>query len=192
MPFSNIIKKIFTIFILISVFLAIGGCEALKYKKTNVKDNPISGKERARKNVAEGKGFSISNIGKNSGNYQFASSNPLWRASLEILDFVPLSNVDYSGGIIITDWFDSDNNSDLKISVKFLTNELRADGLDVQIFEKTCTSTKCKTRKLESNISNEIKETILRKAAVIIRSADSKRAKEYYKKNPSTVLADPD
>ena len=73
-----------------------------------------------------------------------------------------------------------------------MTNELRADGLDVQIFEKTCTSTKCKTRKLESNISNEIKETILRKAAVIIRSADSKRAKEYYKKNPSTVLADPD
>ncbi len=33
----------------------------------------------------------------------------LWRASLEILDFIPLTTVDYSGGIIITDWYNDKN-----------------------------------------------------------------------------------
>ena len=41
--------------------------------------------------------------------YEFSTSNPMWRASLEVLDFIPLSTVDYSGGMIITDWYSEDS-----------------------------------------------------------------------------------
>ena len=49
----------------------------------------------------------------------------MWRASLETLDFLPLTTVDYSGGIIITDWyFDNTGKSEesIKISIRFLSN----------------------------------------------------------------------
>jgi len=187
MQLSYNIKKITPVLALISIFFVNVGCDVLKYKRTDVKDNPVNVKERARKNVAEGKGFSLGNIGnRGSGNFEFASSNPLWRASLEILDFTPLSNVDYSGGIIITDWFDNENdkNSNLKISIKFLSNEIRADGLNVQIYEKICKDDNCTTRKLENNVSNEIKATILRKASLIVKKQRGKKAKDYFKKNP--------
>ena len=165
-------------------FLNISSCGL--YKRSDIKDNPANVKERMRKNVAEGKSFSLSNIGKGgSGNFEFASSNPMWRASLEMLDFTPLSNVDYSGGIIITDWFDNENekNSNLKISIKFLSNEIRADGLDVSIFEKKCTDNICKTRKLEKNVSIDIKKTILKKAALLVKNQRIKNSKSYRKKN---------
>ena len=163
------------------------------YKRSDVKDNPVNVKERARKNVAEGKSFSLSNIGKGgSGNFEFASSNPMWRASLEMLDFTPLSNVDYSGGIIITDWFYNENdvNSNLKISIKFLSNVIRADGLDVSIFEKKCTNGVCKTRKLENNISTDVKKTILKKASLMVKNNETKNSKEYFKKNTDLSESD--
>ena len=173
------------------IFLNISACGL--YKRSDVKDNPVNVKERARKNVAEGKSFSLSNIGKGgSGNFEFASSNPMWRASLEMLDFTPLSNVDYSGGIIITDWFDNENdvNSNLKISIKFLSNEIRADGLDVSIFEKKCTNGVCKTRKLENNISTDVKKTILKKASLMVINNETKNTKEYLKKNTDLSESD--
>ena len=58
-----------------------------------------------------------------STNYEFSTSNPMWRASLEVLDFLPLATVDYSGGVIISDWYtDNDPNEALKITVRFLDN----------------------------------------------------------------------
>ena len=191
MLFFKITKKSVICSTIILFFLLTSGCGL--YKRSDVKDNPVNAKQRARKNVAEGKSFSLGNIGKNKGgNYQYASSNPLWRASLDILDFTPLSNVDYSGGIIITDWFDNDNdkNSNLKISVQFLSTEIRADGLNVTIFEKNCIENVCKTRKLENNISNDIKKTILKQAALIKKNIRVKNSKEYFKKN--TDLSDSD
>ena len=43
---------------------------------------------------------------------------------------MPLSSVNYSGGIIITDWYSDGNSLDesVKISIRFLTNEVRADA----------------------------------------------------------------
>ena len=181
---SNIVKSCLYYIGILLFFLNISACGL--YKRSDVKDNPVNVKERARKNVAEGKSFSLSNMGKDgSGNFEFASSNPMWRASLEMLDFTPLSNVDYSGGIIITDWFDNENekNSNLKISIKFLSNEIRADGLDVSIFEKKCTDNICKTRKLEKNVSIDIKKTILKKAALLVKNQRIKNSKSYRKKN---------
>jgi hypothetical protein len=140
------------------------------YRKTDARKVPVSGMERAKKNIEEGKGFRLFDTERNKrgGVFDFASSNPMWRATIELLDFVPFSNVDYSGGIIITDWYyDSDELSDsLKITVKFLSNEIRSDGLNVSIHNRTCNEiNKCKISKLDSKLSEEIKVAILKKAA---------------------------
>ena len=60
----------------------------------------------------------------------------MWRASLETLDFLPFTTVDYSGGVIITDWYsDQDSNESIKITIRFLSNDIRADSLQVSIKE---------------------------------------------------------
>jgi len=140
------------------------------YRKTDARKVPVSGMERAKKNIEEGKGFRLFDSERNKGGgvFDFASSNPMWRATIELLDFVPFSNVDYSGGIIITDWYyDNDELSDsLKITVKFLSNEIRSDGLNVSIHNRICNeiNNKCKISKLDSKLSEEIKVAILKKA----------------------------
>ena len=106
-----------------------------------------------------------------SGAFDFATSNEMWRASLELLDFTPLHNVDYSGGIIITDWFSEREDQDpIKITIRFLSNEIRADGLIVTIHKKICKEKQfdnCKIIKIKSTLSQEIKLAILKKAAII-------------------------
>ena len=105
----------------------------------DARKNPTNALERARKNVEEGKGTSLGGlIGNRGTNYEFSSSNPLWRASLEILDFLPLNTVDYSGGMIISDWYsDSSNNESLKITIRFLSNEVRSESVKIIIKKKT-------------------------------------------------------
>ena len=89
------------------IFIFLASCSvpnAIKPKKVR-KDRPIGALERARQNVEQGRGISLKDMaGKKSTTYEFSTSNPLWRASLETIDFMPLATVDYSGGIIITDW----------------------------------------------------------------------------------------
>ena len=150
---------------LISIFL-LNSCGI--YKKTDARTTPTNAKERVKKNMEEGKGFRLGNLGKKSGgDFQFASSNPLWRATLNKLDFAPLSNVDYAGGIIVTDWFsEGDTKNQIKITVRFLTNEIRSDAIDIIIHKKNCdTYNKCKISKIENSLNDEIKLAILKKAA---------------------------
>jgi len=157
---------------LITFILLITGCGI--YKPVDTRKVPVNATERAQKNIQEGRGFRLSNFGKKRsvGSFEFASSNEMWRASIDLLDFAPFSNVDYSGGIIITDWFSDEdkNNEFIKITVKFLSNEIRADGLEVIIHNKKCSNqnqNECKVSKVESNISQEIKLAILQEAAKI-------------------------
>ena len=141
-------------------------------------DQPVNADERVKKNLEEGKGLRL-NLGNNNkgGNFQFASSNPLWRATLEKLDFIPLANVDYAGGVIITDWYgDIGSDEEIKVAVRFLTNEIRSDALDVTIYKKKCTSiNKCRTSKIKNNTNNEIKASILKRAAILEKEAKSKK-----------------
>ena len=126
--------------ILISFFLV--SCGPFKPKKTDLRKIPGDPKLKREKNIREGRGFRIMGMieeKKGGGNFQFASSNEMWRASLELLEFTPLSNVDYSGGIIITDWFSENSEQDpIKITIRFLSTEIRADGLKVIIYKKIC------------------------------------------------------
>ena len=159
----RIIEKL--IFILTFLFI-LSNCAALK--PGDSKGAPLNSQERARKNVNEGRGVSIGNIlGQKNTNYEFSSSNPLWRASLEIVDFLPLTVVDYSGGIIITDWYQENNdNESLKITIRFLSNEIRSDSLQIIIHQKKCkTDSNCNIKILNSKINNELISAIIKKAA---------------------------
>ena len=110
--------------------------------------------KRESKNIEEGRGFRLKGIGGNN-NFQFASSNPIWRASLDVLEFAPLLNANYSGGIIITDWMSSDNetaNEFYKITVKFLSNEIRSDAIKIILHEKNCDiSNQCRITEIKSD-----------------------------------------
>ena len=140
---------------------------------------PVSGDERVKKNMEEGRGFRLSTLGKKGGDFMFSSSNPMWRASMDKLSFAPLSVVDYGGGIIITDWFsEGDNNEEIKIAVRFLSNEIRSDAIKVIIHKKKCeTFNNCKISSIENSTNNEIKFAILKQAA-IIKKQDLAKTKE--------------
>ena len=176
------IIKIYSILIFFSFFLnscggKLPGADARKYP-----DDP---KLRVKKNMEEGRAFRLSDSMKNnkSGNgvFEFASSNELWRASLDTIDFMPLSSVNYSGGIIITDWYSSNQSSDesIKISIRFLTNEIRSDAIDIKVFIKKCSSlSNCLISEKQGDISNELKKKILKTAAIYKTEKQSKKQKE--------------
>ena len=141
-----------------------------KFKPTNARETPTNALERARKNVEEGRGVSIGgalNRNKNT-TYEFSTSNPLWRASLEALDFLPLSVVDYSGGIIVTDWYGDEINESIKITIRFLSNEIAANSLKIIVHKKNCPiNSNCSVNILNSKINNELLASIVKKAAVL-------------------------
>ena len=118
--------------------------------------------------------------GSGGTSYQFASSNPMWRATLEILDVLPLSNVDYSGGIITTDWYNEGTSLDesLKITVRFLTNEIRSDGIRIIVHKKRCTvGQNCKITKITSAIEQELQVAILKKAILFEKEFNKNKKK---------------
>ena len=159
----------FIIFFLLSLTLILNSCGI--YRPVDARNIPDTAKERARKNLEEGKGVSINSLakGRNQG-FEFSTSNPLWRASLEILDFLPLNTVDYSGGLIITDWY-SDNqkqNEYIKITIRFLDNEIKADSLKIIVHQKICNKdNNCSTKIIKSNLSEELNYSILKTAAIL-------------------------
>jgi len=120
------------------------------------------------------------NEGRGGTSYQFASSNPMWRATLEILDFLPLANVDYSGGIITTDWYNEGTALDesIKITVRFLTNEVRSDGIKIIVHKKRCNlEQSCKITKISSAIEQELQVAILKKAIIFEREFNKNKKK---------------
>ena len=120
-------------FISILLIISLASCGVLQKPDWSKVAEP-DGKKRAQQNVRDGKGIKwMGSKNKGGGNFLFASSNPMWRASLEVVDFMGLSNVDYAGGLIITDWYSDDNpNESIKITLKFLSNEIRVDAVQVK------------------------------------------------------------
>jgi len=172
------------IIILFSVIILLtqSACNALKPRKVSAKDFPPDPRQRVKKNLEEGKGFRLFD-GKRSGTtYDFASSNPLWQATLDTLDFMPLVSANYSGGIVITDWYSENNtpNESVKISVRFLTNEIRSDALDINVFLKKCSQnlTNCSISKNNNDLIADLNLNILKKASRYQREMLEKRKKE--------------
>ena len=173
---SFIILKSITLLFIASIFLnacngKLPGADARKY--------PPDPKKRVEQNMAEGKGFRLMETmgGAKGGVFEFASSNELWRASLDTIDFMPLASVNYSGGIIITDWYSTDqaSNDSIKISIRFLTNEIRSDALDIKVFNKKClTQLNCTISEKTGNLVPELKRKILKTAAIYEKEKEKK------------------
>ena len=171
MKFNKSYKILFFLIIIPFALMSCTGPDGkFKLPGADARKYPADPKQRVEQNLREGKGIRFKDTFKQKGGvFDFASSNELWRASLDVIDFMPLSSVNYSGGIIITDWY-TDKNSpgeSIKISIRFLTNEIRSDALDVKIFTRKCidTSVNCSVSNLSGNLSTEIKKEILKKAA---------------------------
>ena len=172
-------KKIIFLSLFLSIFLiSCAKVDPVTGEKILIETNP----QVKAKKFSEEKGGIFGNIGAKSStnNVEFSNSNPLWRATLKSLDFLPLLNADYSGGIIIYDWYgNTDNSNDqIKISIRFLNNELRSDSLEVIIHKKNCINfEKCITKKIDDNLNREIKDKILNTAR-IIKIEESKKDKK--------------
>lgn len=175
-----ILNKKITNFIAFFLILILASCA--KIPKPDFSKKPVlepNAKKRARQNVIEGRGFSFGSKNNSGGDFLFASSNPMWRASLDIIDFMSLSTVDYAGGLIITDWYSEENsNESIKITIKFLSNEIRADGLKINFHKKTCSQNfSCVVKKLDTDLDIQMKDKILRKAVVYQKELNTKKKK---------------
>ena len=175
--------RLLKILLLLQLIISLNSCGPLAYKKVDSKKISNDPDERVKKNIEEGKSFKLLGEKKFGGatTFEFASSNELWRATLDTIDFMPLTTANYSGGIIVTDWY-SDNqnlNENIKITIRFLTNEIRSDALDLKIFYKNCdSSNKCKIIEKEGNLSKELKKEILKKAVIYQQQAKVKKDKK--------------
>ena len=166
-----IFKNIKLVITKVLVFILVSGLLSCSSDKQEAKKNsPIIKKtyepntfERARKYADENPIFSLGKPKKND-NLVIGTSNILWRASLETLDFMPLANADFNGGVIITDWYSTKNNNNesIKISVQFVSYELARNSIVVKGFKKNCNDNggSCKisriTKETESDIENKI------------------------------------
>ncbi len=170
-------SKLFLIFL---ITFSLNACGT--FKKVDQRERASTPEERRRQAVEQGRGIGLGALTKRgSTNYEFSSSNPLWRASLETLDFLPLTTVDYSGGAIVTDWYTDNLNNDqesLKITVRFLSNEIRSDSLKIIVHKKNCkNSNNCKTSLLPSSskINEELRAVILKKASIFEKEKKNKK-----------------
>ena len=170
----------FTKIAVFALFLILNSC-AGGLPGGDARKNSPDPKQRVKNNLETGKGFRLNSLLDKGGNFEFASSNELWRASLDTLGFMPLVSANYSGGIIITDWYSENKKSDyIKITLRFLSNEVRSDAIDIKIFYKNCdTLMNCTTTERDNELKKELKKEILKKAAIYKKQKVDKNFKPY-------------
>ena len=181
----NISKFLKTFVFILIIPLILSSCKSpegkFKLPGGDARKFPADPAKRVEKNLKEGRGFKINDAFGNQkgGVFDFASSNELWRASLDTIDFMPLLSVNYSGGIIVTDWYSdeqSESGESVKISIRFLTNEIRADALDVKVFSRKCNSaSSCVVKEINDELAPELTKQILKKATLYKKEALDKK-----------------
>jgi len=172
------IKNITKLSLYFLIILQLTSCGI--YRPTDAREFPPEPEKRVKKNLDEGRGFRLFKDDSKGGVFDFASSNELWRASLDTLDFMPLISADYGGGIIITDWYNENNNYEdaIKISIRFLTNEIRSDALNIKVYTKKCENlNKCSISENNPEIQNKLISTILSKATRYKQEKEKKSKK---------------
>ena len=166
---------------LLSILIFLNSCGG-KLPGADAKKFPPEPDKRVQKNLEEGRGFRLSTLNKKGGGtFDFASSNELWRASLDAIDFMPLASANYSGGIIITDWYSEGNSNEaIKITIRFLSNEIRTDSLLIKIYYRKCEiNFNCKVTEKKGNLNKELLKKILKMAAVYEKQNKDKNFKPY-------------
>ena len=180
------LKKFSLLPIFLIILVLLNSCGKNFFRGADARKVSPDPRERVKKNLEEGKGFRLNDVVKKGagrgGNFEFASSNELWKASLDIIEFMPLTSANYSGGIIITDWYSNSTNPNetIKITIRFLSNEIRSDAIDINVFYKKCDREyKCVVQKNNENIESELRREILKKATIYQKQTKAKN-KSFY------------
>ena len=93
---------------------------------------------------------------------------------------MPLTSANYSGGIIITDWYSEDQMNFIKITLRFLSNEVRSDAINIKVFYKICDENmKCEMTEKKGKLEEELKIQILKQAAIYKKQTKDKNFKPY-------------
>tara|TARA_B100000674_G_C37587747_1_gene799382 strand:+ start:83 stop:634 length:552 start_codon:yes stop_codon:yes gene_type:complete len=173
-----LVLAIISIIFLTSCKNGVPGADAKKF--------PPDPRERVKRNLEEGRGFRLDTaFKKGATNFEFASSNELWRATLDSIDFMPLLSANYSGGIIITDWYSENSKDYVKLTLRFLSNEIRSDAISIKVFYKSCKDQlNCKTFEKKGELEKELKKQILKKAAIYKKQTKDKNFKPYTSSTP--------
>jgi len=180
---KNYLIKYSKIIIFFVIFVILAKCAGSK--------DPVTGErqviepnieKRAKDYVEKGGGGLMNILGKpnENTNFKFSTSNVLWRATLKSLDFLPLINADYTGGIIIYDWYSQTNSSkeQIKISVQFLSDEIRSDSIKILAHKKKCDNAdRCSNSAVDQNFANSIKESIINTARTL-KIEEAKKGKK--------------
>ena len=150
------------------------------------RDVPTGGIDRAKKNIKEGRGISLKGLtGNRSTTFEFGTSNPMWRATFDVIDFMPLITVDYAGGMIITDWYTDKRapSESLKFTIRFLSNDIRADSIKIIIHRRVCQQkTDCVIKKISSKLEHEVRTAILQRAALLDEGKIDKKVEDKKRK----------
>ena len=180
------LEKINKLSVFLIILVLLNACGNNFFRGADARKVSPDPRERVKKNLEEGKGFRLNDVVKKGagrgGNFEFASSNELWKASLDIIEFMPLTSANYSGGIIITDWYSNNTNPNetIKITIRFLSNEIRSDAIDINVFYKKCDREyKCVVQKNNENIESELRREILKKATIYQKQTKAKN-KSFY------------
>ena len=178
------LSKSFILFVFLSVFL-------VSCAKDKGKDNDITAKdkewipsmdERIKKEAKEGRGlFGKSGViggGGGGGSITFANTNLMWKASLKALEEIPLAQVDYAGGMIITDWYGGKNASDkeeIKITIRFLSDEISSSSFKIITHKRICIKSNCSIEMGKSSFNQLIKEKIVASARSLSVEEENKK-----------------
>ena len=178
------IKKVIKVIIVPILCLNLVACNG-KFPGADARKNPADPELRVKKNLEEGRGFTFNDLTERSGTFDFASSNELWRASLDVIDFMPLITVDYAGGMIITDWYTDKRapSESLKFTIRFLSNDIRADSIKIIIHRRVCQQkTDCVIKKISSKLEHEVRTAILQRAALLDEGKIDKKVEDKKRK----------
>ena len=178
MIFLKTFSKITVFLLLLAVISNCAKTDPITGEKIII--NPDTGKKS--REFADKQGGLFGDIGGKNKNttFEFGTSNVLWRATLKALEFLPLANADYAGGIIVYDWYSDkvDSKEQIKISIKFLSNELKSSSIQVVGHKKICQGNEtCFTTKLDDKFILEIKDSIINSARTL-KIADTKKVQE--------------
>ena len=90
----------------------------------------------------------------------------LWRATLDTLNFLPLSSADPIGGVVISDWYATPEMPDehLKVTVYILDRRLRADAVRVSVFRQVRMETGWIDAQINPDTSIRLENVILSRA----------------------------
>ena len=179
----NIKNTVYIVFFAIILSIFTHACSKQDNPSKTKRINP-NVDERAREAADKGPTI-LDRFKDNQGtNFQFGTSNVLWRATLSSIDFMPLLAVDYAGGVIVTDWYGKnldknlDKTEEIKLTVKFKSSEISVTSIEIISHKKICENFKCSIIANNKSIDDALKNKIFALARKISIEDENRKSKK--------------